>query len=215
MKKSILIIALSLFALQVFAQQETLFSKSRAMGFFGAPIVEFGTVAGEYNVSSGGGGGIIVDNFFIGAYGLGSSDFESIINENEFRAEIAHGGLWLGYNLNSQKLFHPYSTLKIGWGVADIRINENGNISSNDWDSIFAITPEVGLELNVTKFFHIAASAGYRWVDGVNDNANFSNEDFRNLNASLTFRFGWFGSWKDKGDGRRGLWQRGSHDDCD
>lgn len=193
MKKIIVLIAAAFMFFQVNAQQETLFNKSKVFGAFGGPIVEFGSVAGEYSPSTGGGGGLIIDDFFIGGYGLASAD----LNQNwddDYRFDIAHGGFWLGYNYKSYKLVHPYSSVKIGWGAVDVPV-EGSNF--NRLDNVFVITPEIGAELNVTKFFHIAATVGYRYVDGVNEaNTTFTNSDFNNFNAGLTFRFGWFGNWK-------------------
>ena len=193
MKKVIIFIA-SLFVLSFTnAQHETLFSKARVLGGFGGPLLEFGNIKGDYTTSVGGGGGVIVDNFFIGAYGIGSLDHlhYNINSHDDFRMDLAHGGLWLGYTPSTFKLFHPYTSAKIGWGFADIR-NDPFTINSNG-DAIFVFTPEVGMELNLSKFFRISASMGYRMVTDVDQLDNFSNKDFSSLTGQLTFRFGWFG----------------------
>jgi len=179
-----------------YGQHETLFSKARIIGGFGGPILEFGNIKGEYTPSVGGGGGLIIDNFFVGFYGMGSIDpiQDNISGRGEFEMDLAHGGLWLGYTPFTFKMIHPYASAKIGWGFADIRedlftINSTG-------DGIFVITPEVGMEVNLTRYFRIGASVGYRIVSDVDQLPGLTNKDFSSLSGQLTFRFGWFGRAK-------------------
>ncbi|NND31413.1 MAG: hypothetical protein HKN76_02395, partial [Saprospiraceae bacterium] len=173
---------------------------ARVIGGFGGPLLEFGNIKGDYVTSVGGGGGVIIDNLFIGAYGLGSLDHlhYNINSTDDFRMDLAHGGLWLGYTPNTFKLFHPYTSAKIGWGFADIR-NDPFTINSNG-DAIFIFTPEVGMELNLSRFFRMSASVGYRMVTDVDQLDGFSNSDFSSLTGQLTFRFGWFGKGRNHMD---------------
>lgn len=193
MKKLIFLSFAILLSLALEAQHETLFSRARVMGGFGGPLLEFSNIKGDYTTSMGGGGGLIVDNIFIGAYGIGSLDHlqYNINNEDDFRMNLAHGGLWLGYTPYTFRMIHPYVSTKIGWGFADIR-NDPFRINSNG-DAIFVFTPEVGMELNLTRFFRISASVGYRMVSDVDQLEDYSNKDFSSLSGQLTFRFGWFG----------------------
>ncbi|MCB0668730.1 MAG: porin family protein [Saprospiraceae bacterium] len=193
MKKIIFLSLAVLFSLVLEAQHETLFSRARIVGGFGGPILEFSNIKGDYTTSMGGGGGLIIDNVFIGAYGLGSLDHlqHNINNEDDFRMNLAHGGLWLGYTPYTFRMFHPYVSTKIGWGFADIH-NDPFRINSNG-DAIFVFNPEVGMELNLTKFFRVSASLGYRMVSDVDQLEDYSNKDFSSLTGQLTFRFGWFG----------------------
>ena len=175
------------------AQHETLFSKARVVGGFGGPLLEFGDIKGEFVTSVGGGGGVIIDNFFIGGYGVGSvENIRYNFGNNDFRMDLAHGGLWLGYTPQTFRVFHPYFSTKIGWGFADFRENRFGS-GFNNGDGIFVLTPEAGLELNLTKFFRLVGTIGYRWVTDVDQLEDYSNKDFRSVTGQLTFRFGWFG----------------------
>jgi hypothetical protein len=54
------------------AQQETLFGNVDVWGGFGGPIFEISSIADESIVSVGGGGALIMDNFFFGGYGIGT-----------------------------------------------------------------------------------------------------------------------------------------------
>ncbi len=197
MKTLLLTAFLSISTLSLMAQQETLFNKARVIGAFGAPIVEYGKINDDTRASIGIGGGIVIDEFFIGGYGLGSADFESWIDNDNPVLELGHGGLWLGYSHKPYNLAHLYSSLKIGWGAVDIALDDPDFdiFDEHDWDGIFVLTPEIGLEINVTRWFHIAATAGYRWIDGV-DSPDFTNNDFRGPVGGVTFRFGWFGRWR-------------------
>ncbi len=177
------------------AQHETLFNKARVIGGFGGPLIEFSDIKGDFTTSVGGGGGVIIDHFFLGAYGMGSLEhLRYNIDNDDFHMDLAHGGLWFGYTPNSFRIFHPFTSVKVGWGYADIR-SGNGPIFT-DGDAIFALTPEAGLELNLTKYFRISGTVGYRWVTDVDQLEGFENKDFRSLTGQITFRFGWFGRKK-------------------
>ena len=192
MKKILFSLLFMLSCYLVSGQHETLFSKSRVIGGFGSPIIEFSNIKGDFTTSFGGGGGVVIDNFFIGAYGMGSLEhLRYNFDRNDFRMELAHGGLWFGYTPNGFRIFHPYTSAKIGWGFADIRDNPFG--ISSEGDAIFAFTPEIGLELNLTRFFRLAGSVGYRMVTDVDQLEGYDNKDFSSLNGQLTLRFGWFG----------------------
>jgi hypothetical protein len=81
----------------------------------------------------------------------------------------------------------------LGWGGIDIEIDDEGFTRN---DNIFVVTPEVGVEVNVFRWFKIAGTVGYRAVTGVNSISGQSNEDFSGMAGTLTFRFGGFGDWK-------------------
>ena len=88
------------------AQHETLFNRARVGGGFGSPIFEWG-LGGSTNTSVGGGGGLVIENIFIGGYGLGSVDFDALIEDGEIEnMELAHGGFWLGATISPYKVVH-------------------------------------------------------------------------------------------------------------
>ena len=194
MKKVIAVIAFALlFVCQVSAQHETLFSRARVVGGFGAPIIEYG-LGNDLTTSVGGGGGIVIDNFFLGGYGLGSVDFDRLFEEGDIdNLEIGHGGFWLGYTFNPYRVIHLYTNARIGWGVLDVNFNDN-NVRYSDLDKIFVVTPELGIELNLTRWFRIAGSAGFRWVNGIDEDNGYKEDDFNGAVATVAFRFGWFGN---------------------
>lgn len=176
------------------AQHETLFRNSRVVGGFGAAINEIGFNK-DVHSAAGGGGGVIIENVFLGAYGMASADFKGLFDTGNLdQLDLGHGGLWLGYTFKPYQVLHLYSSARIGWGA--INIKTTGSPSAyRDLDKVFVMTPEIGLELNVFRWFRIAGTAGYRIVNGVNEESGFKNEDFGGGIASVAFRFGWFG-WR-------------------
>jgi hypothetical protein len=173
-------------------QSEALFDHARVRGAFAAPLFEWG-LNNDLGSATGGGAGIVIDNMFIGAYGLGSIDFQDFIETGDIQSvKLAHGGFWIGGNWPSHKLLHFYSSAKVGWGALDIEVDDPF-LTYRDLDKVFVLTPEIGLELNLTRWMRLSGTVGYRYLNGVNANQAFSNEDFRGTTAGITLRIGWFG----------------------
>lgn len=198
MKKQIITLALLLFSIaSIYAQTQTLFNRARVVGGFGGPIVEIG-LDNNYTTSIGGGGGLLINSFFIGGYGMGSLDFGELLErDGDIESiDLGHGGVWLGFSVPTHKLVHFYGSARVGWGAIDIEFEDS---SFDDFDQVFVFTPEAGIELNVTRWFKLAGTVGYRFLDGVNENSTYTNDDFRGAFAGITLRFGGFGSsWRSK-----------------
>lgn len=195
MKKLFLVLFIFCSAATMYGQQtETLFRKARVIGVFGGPIVEIGLGDNQNpNTSNGGGIGLIIDHFHIGAYGISSNEWidKAIDGEEIDDLDFAHGGIWLGFNIPSYKLLHLYASTRIGWGGYDIDF-DRGGIDNN----VFVLTPEIGVEVNVFKWFRVAGTVGYRFVDGVQEADGFGKDYFNGAIAGITFRFGFFGNWR-------------------
>lgn len=174
------------------AQHETLFNQARVIGAFGGPITEYG-LNNDLSTSVGGGGALVINSFFIGGYGLASADFDQLYDEGDIDVlDIGHGGFWLGGTYQPHSLVHLYGSTRLGWG--GINIDLNGNTPYRELDKIFVATPEIGVELNVTRWFRLAGTVGYRYVTGVNDDLGLKDEDFSGAIGAITLRFGWFGN---------------------
>lgn len=192
MKKYQLVLSLCFFIgawSQIQAQEETVFDDLRVVGAFGSPFVEIGSINGEVGADVGGGGALIFNSFFIGGYGLGTEYPEFIDAGKDYGIKFNHGGLWMGYAAKSHKIVHFYSDLRIGWGKT--RLREEGETIATD--RIFALTPEVGIEVNLTRFLKLGLTGGYRWVNGITKLPGLGNEDFTSPVGTITFRFGGFG----------------------
>jgi hypothetical protein len=188
----IVVIALAFACSAANAQTETLFNNARVKGGFAGPIFQWG-LSNDLGTYTGGGAGIVVGNMFFGGYGLGNIDFKDFIETGDVQSiKLAHGGFWIGGNVPTRKLVHLYSSAKIGWGALEINVNDP-NLDYYDLDKVFVLNPEVGIELNVTRWFRVGGTVGYQYVNGVNANQIFTDKDFRGYTAGLTLRFGWFG----------------------
>ena len=169
-------------------QQETLFSNVDEVGAFGGPFIEIGEVNGQVTGDVGGGGALILDEFFLGGYGQGTDFGDALIDNVNWNVKYGHGGLWFGYVREEQKLLHLYSSLKLGWG----RVRLNAENEDGIKDRIFVITPEIGGEVNITDFFKISVTGGYRLVNGAAILNTLDNSDFSSFIGTINFRFGGF-----------------------
>ena len=194
MKNWIILIALCVTSFNLMAQQqETLFNRAHVIGAFGGPIVEYNHITDEVELSVGGGGALIIDNFFIGGYGMGTADESFLNNQDRIKIDLGHGGFWLGATFQQHKLLHLYSSVKLGWGAVGITFEDD---DLDYADAVFVVAPEVGIELNIFTWFKVAATGGYRWVDGIDEGlGGISKDQFDGYSLNLTFRFGGFGHW--------------------
>jgi hypothetical protein len=210
--KNLYVLFVCFVALSLQAQHESMFDDLDVIGGFGGPILEVGSINGEIGADVGGGGALILNDYFIGGYGMGTDYPEFTIEEGEFAGDynlkFGHGGLWLGYNHKPYKLAHFFFSTKIGWGSARVR-----NDADSFRDRIFVLVPEAGIEFNITDFFKIGLTAGYRWVNGIDEGVNrnlpggLTNQDFSSPVGIINFRFGGFGDW--------GNWDDDDDDDDD
>ncbi len=181
------------------AQHDALFDDVNTLGGFGGPILEFSSINGQLVADVGGGGAIMLDEFFIGGYGMGTGYPEAKIQRNidgeileiDYGLEFRHGGLWFGYVQQIQRKAHLYTSLKTGWGSATLQHEQYGLPK----DRLLVLTPEVGVEVNMTSFFKLGLTGGYRIVTGANALPGLGNRDFSSPTGTLTFRFGGFGHY--------------------
>ena len=156
---------------------------------FGGPTMSYSTINGEFAFLMGGGGGIIINNLFLGGYGEGLSNTLDIGNNYSLRDfDFGHGGFWVGYEIAPKKLIHPVISTRIGWGnITGYSSVENEYIR----DHVFVLVPTISAEINFTRFFKINVGAEYRQTLNVNV-PGMSNKDFSNLGVYVNFLFGWF-----------------------
>lgn len=204
MKNSIAICFL-LAATSVFAQKDqTMFSDVDRIGGWGAPIFEYTNLNKEVEVVAGGGGALVLNDFYLGGYGMGTASFTNNNPLDNETLKFKHGGFWIGYTPIQHRVVHPYASVKLGWGKAKYR--QVDNLTDTELlyqkNSVFVTTPEAGLEVNVFSFFRIAATASYRWVNGFDGVGGFKDDDLSSFGATLTLRFGGFGDddWNNNHD---------------
>lgn len=188
---------------------------------FGNTHAEFSMVDGAFAYSSGAGGAFLFNyKFYFGLYTKDTQtkhlreDIYQMVNDTLIlmnrcnRIRFNHGGLWLGYVHNPSKLWHVGTNLRIGSGrIAlfdkDIEFSE---FDEHHRDLVTVITPEIDFEVNLVRWCKFAASVGYRFVLGVDNDtyldANgvskplFETNQFSSPVASVKFLFGGFGPRK-------------------
>ncbi len=196
--KNAIVTCFLLAATTIFAQKdETMFSDLDRIGGWGAPIIEYTNLNKDVEVISGGGGALVLNDFYLGGYGMGTATFNADntdIAVNDETLKFKHGGFWIGYTPMQHRVVHPYGSVKLGWGKANYKLTDfDDKELASARSSVFVTTPEVGLEVNVFSFFRIAATASYRWVNGFDAVGAFKNDDLSSFGATLTLRFGGFG----------------------
>lgn len=193
MKRFYLLLICAFLSTTAFSQKtQTLFSDENSYGGFGGPIVEFSNINGELIGDVGGGGGFVVNNFFVGGYGLGNDGAKLELQDQLYDIKFRHGGFWLGYSFMDHKLVHLYSSFRIGWGEVELNQNEEKFYS----DNLLSLAPELGIELNVTNWFKVGFSGGIRNVSGIENLPELNNDDFTGFYSAITFRFGGFGDYE-------------------
>jgi len=164
---------------------QTLFGTGTRISGFGGPTMSFTSINGEFAHMMGGGGAVLLGDFFIGGYGEGLTN--SIIAGGN-RISFGHGGFWTGYSFMADRALHPSISTQIGWG--NISQHDEGYYNLTN-DNVFVVNPTIEMEMNFTKFFRLGVGAHYRIVSGVNT-STLTNSDFSGPGAFLSFKFGWF-----------------------
>ena len=171
-------------------RDNTLFNNADRRGFFIAPIFEYSDLDDKFSTSVGGGLAFVIDDFFVGAYGLGLTTYGNIFDNGLEELNMGHGGLWLGFAFPQSEAFHLYSSVKLGGGAVDLVFND-GDLDFED--NFFIATPELGVEINVFRWFRVALTGGYRMIEGLSENSGYAEKDFEGWTAGVTLRVGGFG----------------------
>ncbi|MEM6316109.1 MAG: hypothetical protein AAF960_00480 [Bacteroidota bacterium] len=187
--KNLLTILVTIFTISLgMAQSETIFSNVRISGF-GGPIFSASSLNDEIVLNAGGGGGVIVDNFFIGGFGEGLNLSGTTIKDSRYSLDLGYGGLWLGYSIQGQKAVHPFVGLKLASGEVSLSGLDDNSFEA---DNIQVVQPEAGLEFNFTSWMRLVAHVGYRNVVGVNNAGVLDDVQLNGMSGGITLRFGFF-----------------------
>ncbi len=203
MKKTCIIIVLIAFSLVSFSQEEATFQtignghkgspKARISGFAG-PTMCFTKIDDQFVHMMGGGGGVIIGNFFLGGYGMGKTTELAYSGEASYNMKFAHGGLWMGYTFWFNKAIHPVFHVQSGWGLI--------KKTPKDWESdteiveadrVFVVVPTLELEMNFSHFFKLGTGINYSLVYNTGQtNSPYAFNDFANPGVFVSLKFGWF-----------------------
>lgn len=181
-----LVIAVALSAQPVLAQEEAA-AGGFASGGFGAPVVKFSSMLGEFVTFVGVRGGWVANHSFVigaGAYTLVNTiDRPDLI---EPITKFVYGGFEVEYIGLASEPVHFTILALVGAGRRYLTDEPDP-----DHDEVFVFEPAVNLQVNVTNFFRVDAGGGYRYVSK-ETTSDTENSDYRAFFGALTFRFGSF-----------------------
>ena len=155
---------------------------------FGGPFMNFTMLNKEFAYMMGGGGGIIINDFMIGGYGIGLANTLLYENTDE-EISFGHGGFWIGYHLVPNRIVHSVIQVQLGWG--GLNSKDRSGVLIDNLDKVFIITPIIEAEMNITRFLRIGIGGSYRIAAFV-DNNFLSTNDLSGPGVNLAFKFGWF-----------------------
>ena len=181
-----LILSFFLFS-TIHAQEETVFGKGkvRVSGIWGGSYNAYTSFEEEFNHNTGGFFTFEINkNFLLGWTGYGTD-----LNLSDNRtAHIGGSDFLIGYTPNSHQVLHPIFYLQAGGGKLEV--------TGETDDSVFILQPNLGLELNVLRWFRFGIEAGYRFVNNINV-PGLTENDLSSPIIGLRLKFG-FSSRNDR-----------------
>lgn len=199
MKKALILIIAIMMAAPAFAQMETIFSGKITNGWYLAPEVKLGDISGETGVWAGLKGGWVINHSFViggAGYGLVSENKknDSIIPLGTRVINCGYGGFMMEYIMSSNKIAHVTAGVLIGAGGAGHRYiddYEDYYRSGSADDAFFALEPNLGVELNISRYIRAEIGATYLYTSGV-ELIDLDDEDLDGANGYFALKFGIF-----------------------
>ncbi len=209
MKKIFLLIVMLASVSVIFAQDDyqndeikTLFSKNKSNGGYGAFTVSYSNIGGQDALVTGGRGAFIFAHSLalgLGGYGfVNNLNYDSYHIDGELSLAGGYGGLLIEPIVAGKSPVHLSFPILIGGGGVSLVDMYNWDNWGNpyptyeyDYDSFFVIEPGVELEMNIARFFRLAAAVSYRHTSEI-QLYQTSSDALRGFNYGLTFKFGKF-----------------------
>lgn len=159
-----------------------------SIGSFGGSIFLGTSFNNNFDLGIGGGGGITVNDFYIGIFGIGQSFDNSLveITPEAQHVDIGYAGLWLGYSFYKNYRLHPFVSLRSGLGGLEVHNDENHTMLMRE--SMVVLTPEFGLEFNISDEFRVASTFGYRWLSTF-DEQILPRDNYSGMTMNTSLRF--------------------------
>ncbi len=179
------------------AQDQVLLGgRPQRIGGFGGPIVRVTQVAGETAVIAGGGGAFLINRrFAIGGSGFGGTTAADVIiggTPQRGEMDFAYGGLTLEVITRPSKLVHATYGVLIGGGTVSVwPDNLRPRNPTEVGDPFGALEPQLGIELNLSRFARVGLNGGYRFTFG-SEIEGLVNKDLNGASGTLLVRFGAF-----------------------
>jgi hypothetical protein len=209
MKKLAILALISLGFLSLSAQEvennynnefQTIFSKDRSNGGYGALMFNYTQINGKDAFLMGARGAWVVDHSF--AVGFGGTGFVNDVDyhrwvNDEFTTGIAggYGGLYLEPIIAPRFPVHLSFPVLLGaGGVSNVIYNYDWDdrfYDDRNSDVFFVVEPVVELEFNLTRHMRMAASVSYRWTSKISIQ-DLSPDVMEGWSAGLVMKFGKF-----------------------
>lgn len=183
---------------------ETLFKKAKVTGFYFATNTSGVKLKDGWSAWTGGSVALTFnDKVSIGFSGRGlvSEVFSEKLGRDSQQLNLisGYGGLLIEPILFNDKLIHVTFPVVIGGGA--YQLSERFWWDDYDFDDEFhfhqearpylVINPGVNAELNVTKWFRVAAGVNYLWTEDFRDNQSRTQE-LSGFGGNASLKFGWF-----------------------
>ncbi len=184
-------------------QIQTIFSKNKSNGAYGALTFAYSQIDGKDAFISGARGAFIFDHSLaigLGGYGfVNNLDYYYYYENHPLNYTLAggYGGIFVEPIVAGKKAVHLSFPVLFGMGGVAL-IEDYGwqsweydPFNELDHDVFFVIEPAVELEFNLTRWFTTAATLSYRYTSNIDlyeTDANVLN----GLNFGLTCKFGKF-----------------------
>ena len=187
-KQLFLLGALVVASTAVFGQKEQTVIGNRGLGFSGfwagstAGLTKFGS---DYSVMRGGFFGFEFGKTLL--IGGSHAQLENNVKFDQLTAqkfEMRYNGLQIGTGIGNWRAVHPT--------VSVLGANGKIKLASEGEDRIFVIQPQAGVEINVTRWFHLGLDGGYRFVTDTGL-PSLSDSQLSGAFGEIRFKFGW--SW--------------------
>ncbi|WP_297088573.1 hypothetical protein [uncultured Draconibacterium sp.] len=183
-------------------QVETIFSNRKSNGGYGAFSVGYTQIDGRDAMVAGARGAFIFDHSF--AIGLAGYGFVNDLEHYDYRPNPeerfflagGYGGLFFEPIVGGTKPVHVSFPILVGMGGISLIEHNRWDWDWNytheyDTDLFFVFEPGVELEVNLTRFFRIAAFGSYRLTSDIKL-YDTGADVLRGFNVGMTFKFGKF-----------------------
>lgn len=198
MMKKVFVPILGLLALlcqPAFSQQddtEYLLGSETKISAFGGALTEFSNLGETFSISTGLGAALVLNRaFFVGGYRLRMRNTVGFaLDGADYGLDLRHRGFWAGAIINPRKVVHVGLSSKLGWGDLTLRENQ-GKGAVYAKEQVLVVTPQIDLGINMTRWFRLNLSAGYRVVSEV-QRQELQGGQYNSPTGSVSFLFGWF-----------------------
>lgn len=184
-------------------QIQTLFSRNKSNGFYGAFSMGYSQIDGKDALISGGRVAFIFDKSLaigLGGYGfVNNLDYYTYLDNRppDYTLAGGYGGIFIEPIIGGKKAVHL--SFPVLFGIGGVAMFEDYNMHNWDYyplndidnDVFLVLEPAVELELNLTRWFRTAAYASYRYTSKI-EMVNTHEDVLEGLNLGLVFKFGKF-----------------------